>query len=239
MVTQDQIRQFAIKCQISELNVMREYLHHLFLSYFYLQPQTSEIYFKGGTALRIVYQSTRFSEDLDFSTNKEDVPGIEDCLLEVLAKIEKENVSSTLREAKTTTGGYLSTIDFVLFGQTVPVQIEISFREKENRGELFTIASDFIPPYTIVVLVEDQLIAQKMRALQVRKKPRDFYDLYFILRKRLPIPDKKIILGEALKALQTTDINFENELKQFLPKSQWAIIRDFKQVLEREIQRFV
>ncbi len=238
-MTQDQIRQFATKYQTSELNVMRGYLHHLFLSYFYLQPQTSEIYFKGGTALRIVYQSTRFSEDLDFSTNKEDVLGIEDCLLEVLAKIEKENVFSTLREAKATTGGYLSTIDFVLFGQTVPVQIEISFREKENRGELFTIASDFIPPYTVVVLVEDQLIAQKMRALRARKKPRDFYDLYFILRKRLPIPDKKIILPQALKALQTTDINFENELKQFLPKSQWAIIRDFKQVLEREIQRFV
>jgi len=239
MVTQDQIRKFATKYQTSELNVMREYLHHLFLSYFYGQPKTSEIYFKGGTALRIVYKSVRFSEDLDFSTNQEDIPGIEDCLLEVLAKIGKENVAATLREAKTTTGGYLSTIDFVLFGQVVPVQLEISFREKENRGELLIIASDFIPPYTAVVLIEDQLIAQKMRALRARRQPRDFYDLYFILRKRLPIPDKKIILPEALKALQTTDINFENELKQFLPKSQWAIIRDFKQVLEREIQRFV
>jgi len=239
MVTQDQIRQFATKYQTSELNVMREYLHHLFLSYFYQQPQTSGIYFKGGTALRIVYQSARFSEDLDFSTNQEDVPGIEDCLLEVLAKIEKENVPATLREAKTTTGGYLSTIDFVLFGQTVPVQLEISFREKENRGELFTIASDFIPPYTVVVLVEDQLVAEKMRALRARRQPRDFYDLYFILRKQLPIADSKTILPEALKTLQTTDINFENELKQFLPKSQWVIIRDFKITLEREINRFI
>ena len=239
MVTQDQIRQFATKYQTSELNVMREYLHHLFLSYFYQQPQTSGIYFKGGTALRIVYQSARFSEDLDFSTNQEDVPGIEDCLLEVLAKIEKENVPATLREAKTTTGGYLSTIDFVLFGQVVPVQLEISFREKENRGELFTIASDFIPPYTVVVLVEDQLVAEKMRALRARRQPRDFYDLYFILRKQLPIADSKTILPEALKTLQTTDINFENELKQFLPKSQWVIIRDFKITLEREINRFI
>lgn len=239
MVTRDQIRQFATKYQTSELNVMREYLHHLFLSYFYEQPQTSEIYFKGGTALRIVYQSARFSEDLDFSTNQEDVPGIENCLLEVLAKIEKENVAATLREAKTTTGGYLSTIDFVLFGQTVPIQIEVSFREKENRGELFTIASVFIPPYTAVVLAEDQLIAGKMKALQVRKKPRDFYDLYFILRKNLLPPTQKGILSEVLKALQSADINFENELKQFLPKSQWAIIRDFKTTLEREINRLI
>lgn len=239
MVAQDQIRQFATKYQTSELNITREYLQHLFLSYFYQLPQTSEIYFKGGTALRIVYQSARFSQDLDFSTNLEDVAGIEDCLLEVLEKIEKENIQATLQEAKTTSGGYLSTIDFVLFGQTIPIQIEISFREKENIGEVATITSDFIPPYTIVVLVEEQLISQKIRALLSRKKPRDYYDLYFILRKQLLVSNKKIVLPGVLVALNSSDINFEVELKQFLPKSHWAIMRDFKVVLAREIQRFI
>lgn len=239
MVAQDQIRQFATKHQTSELNMVREYLQHLFLSYFYQQPQTSRIYFKGGTALRIVYQSVRFSEDLDFSTNQEDVPNIEDCLLEVLGKIEKENIQATLREAKTTSGGYLATIDFVLFGQTIPIQMEISFREKDNRGELVTVTSDFIPPYPIIILKEKQLVSQKMRALSSRKKPRDFYDLYFILRKQLTIPNKKAILAEALTALQSVDINFEVELKQFLPKSHWMVIRDFKKILEQEIKRFI
>lgn len=110
MVAQDQIKKFATLYQTSELNIMREYLQHLFLSYFYQQPQGSEIYFKGGTALRFVYQSPRFSEDLDFSTNKQDLPGIEDTLLEVLGKIEKENIQATLRDATPTSGGYLSTI---------------------------------------------------------------------------------------------------------------------------------
>ena len=41
---------------------------------------------------------------------------------------------------------------------------------------------------------------------------------------------------EALK--KKDDINFEKELKEFLPRSHWAIIRDFKQTLEKEIQRF-
>lgn len=239
MVAQDQIRRFATKYQTSELNVIREYLQHLFLSYFYQLPQTSQIYFKGGTALRLVYQSARFSEDLDFSTNQEDVPGIEDCLLEVLRKFDKENIEATLQEAKTTTGGYLSTINFMLFGQTIPIQIEVSFREKENKGELSTITSDFIPPYTLTVLAEEQLVSQKMRALLSRRKARDFYDLYFILRKQLPIPDKKTILSQALAALHSAHINFEVELKQFLPKAHWAIIRDFKNISEREIQRFL
>ncbi len=239
MATQDQIRKLSTKYQTSELNIMREYLQHLFLSYFYQLPQSTDIYFKGGTALRFAYQSVRFSEDLDFSTNKENIPGIEDGLLEVLDKVEKENIQATLQEAKTTSGGYLARIDFVLLHQIIPVQIEISFREKENTGEVMTIASDFIPPYTLVILAQDQLISGKIQALNSRRKARDFYDLYFILRKQLPIPHKKDILSKVLHALHSHDIHFEVELKQFLPKSHWAIIRDFKNALEREINRLI
>jgi len=237
MVAKEQIRKLSTKYQTSELNIMREYLQHLFLSYFYQLPQSTDIYFKGGTALRFVYQSARFSEDLDFSTNKEDIPGIEDRLLEVLGKLEKENIQATLQEAKTTSGGYLAIIDSVLLDQTIPVQIEISFREKENTGEVVTVTSDFIPPYTLVILAQDQLVSGKIRALKARRKARDFYDIYFILRKQLPIPDKRDVLSEVLRALHSQDINFEVDLKQFLPRSHWAIIRDFKNTLEREIDR--
>ena len=239
MVTLDQVRRLSTKYQTSELNIMREYLQHLFLSYFYQLPQSTDIYFKGGTALRFIYQSARFSEDLDFSTNRKNIPGIEDILLEVLGKFEKENIQASLQEAKTTSGGYLATIDFLLLGQTIPVQIEISFREKGNTGEVVTAASDFIPPYALVILAQDQLVSGKIRALKSRKKARDFYDLYFILRMQLPIPDKKGVLLEVLNALHSQDINFEVELKQFLPRSHWAIIRDFKNTLEREIDRFI
>lgn len=95
-----------------------------------------------------------------------------------------------------------------------------------------------VPPYTVVVLAEEQLITQKMRALLDRKKPRDFYDLYFILRKQLPIADKNTVLPKILDALRASEINFEVELKEFLPRSHWAVIRDFKNILEKEINRF-
>ncbi len=239
MIDQDQIRKLAVKYQTSELNTIREYLQHLFLSYFYQQTQAGSVYFKGGTALRFVYHSPRFSEDLDFSANYENVSEVENSLLEVLVNIEKENIQATLQEAKTTTGGYLSIIDFMVFGQQIPIRIEISFREKKNRGDLVTITSDFIPPYTMIVITQDQLIAQKLQALQARKKPRDFFDLYFILRKQLPILDKGLILKKALADLRSSNINFDRELKQFLPKTHWLIIKDFKYTLEQEIKRSV
>ncbi|MDP1760196.1 MAG: nucleotidyl transferase AbiEii/AbiGii toxin family protein, partial [Candidatus Woesebacteria bacterium] len=48
-------------------NVVREYFQHIFLGELYKLPNSEKLLFKGGTALRIVYGSPRFSEDLDFS----------------------------------------------------------------------------------------------------------------------------------------------------------------------------
>lgn len=69
MLTQNYIKELATRKQTTELNIRREYLQHLFLSYFYQQPKTESVFFKGGTALRILYGSPRFSLDLDFSSS--------------------------------------------------------------------------------------------------------------------------------------------------------------------------
>lgn len=239
MITQEQIKTLANKYQTTELNSRREYFQHLFLSYFYQQPQAEVMYFKGGTALRIIYQSPRFSEDLDFSTTLQDIKPIEQAILQTLGAIEKEGINTHLQEAKQTSGGYLASVTFQGFEQAISILLQISLREGDKRGEVITIANDFIPSYIVMRLSQEQLIDEKIQALLARKKPRDFYDLYFILRSNLLPPEKKDILPQTLKTLQQTDINFETELKQFLPKSHWAIIRDFNQTLEREIDRFI
>jgi len=54
-----------------------------------------------------------------------------------------------------------------------------------------------------------------------------------------------MIADHVLKSLatkfQTTElrIDFQRELKEFLPRSHWAIMRDFPAPLEREIARFL
>lgn len=240
MISTDKIKELAAKYQATELNVTREYFQHLFLSYFYQQPISGLIYFKGGTALKIIYKSPRFSEDLDFSIHKIDVGKLEESILKALEQIEKENVEVSLREAKITSGGYLANIVFKTQGfQAVVIQLEISSRKGDLRGGITTIASDYILPYIINSLAQELLVDEKIQALLHRGKPRDFYDLYFILRSNLLSLAKRVVLPQVLKILKDTDINFGKELKVFLPKTHWAIIRDFKQVLEREIQRFV
>lgn len=71
------------------------------------------------------------------------------------------------------------------------------------------------------------------------KKPRDFYDLYFILRADLLPAAGKKILPEVSAALKSININFNQELKEFLPKRHWLIIRDFPVTPERDIRQFI
>lgn len=239
MITQQQIQTLANKYQTTQLNSTREYFQHLFLSYFYQQAQSEAVYFKGGTALRIIFHSPRFSEDLDFSTNLKNIKPIEQIILQTLEAIEKEGINIHLQEAKPTSGGYLASVAFQAFEQTTSISLQVSLRQRDRQGEVVTIANDFIPPYIVISLVQEQLIDEKIQALLVRRKGRDFYDLYFILRSNLMPASKKDVMPKVLKTLQQTSINFELELKQFLPKSHWPIIRKFDQALEREIRRFM
>jgi len=75
--------------------------------------------------------------------------------------------------------------------------------------------------------------------LLTRSKPRDFYDLYFLIRSNLISFEQKRLFNEVLVKLKESQINFELELKQFLPKSHWSVIHDFKKSLEAEIMRFL
>jgi predicted nucleotidyltransferase component of viral defense system len=239
MIADEFIKTLANKYQTTELNIRREYLQHLFLSYFYQQPQSDKIYFKGGTALRFLYQSPRFSEDLDFSSSLKDKKALEQIIINALAEIEREGIQANIQEAKTTTGGYLAIITFKAGGYIIKLQMEISLRQGKKQGEVTTIASDFVLPYTIVHLNQAQLIDEKIKALFSRKKPRDFYDFYFIIRANLLAAPQRNVLIETLKILKKSDIRFAQELKQFLPKNHWSVICNFPAALEREIKRFL
>jgi predicted nucleotidyltransferase component of viral defense system len=241
MLTSDKLRELSVKKQTTELNIRQEYIQHVFLSYFYQQPQSEKIFFKGGTALHLLHNSPRYSEDLDFSASGADISTIETIIQNTLAEVEREGIKTNIFESKETgeREGYLAIIEFILGETKVSIQIEVSFRDKEIGGEVVTIAGDFIPAYTVVSLAQEQLVKQKIRALLSRKKPRDFYDLYYILRANLLPPQEKIIVAQVVTVLNQTDISFKKELEQFLPRSHWLQVKNFKSILVQEIQKFI
>lgn len=236
------IEKTAREKQTSRDNVAREYCQHLFLSKFYREEGVEKILFKGGTALRILWDSPRFSEDLDFS-GKMPQGEIENRIQDTLLEIQREGLTTDIAESKRTTGGYLGRLLFQWMGLSVSIQIEISQRQT-GRGagyEQSLIPNDFIPSYTLLHLPEAAMVEEKIAALLARAKPRDFFDFYFILRSSLNFKgvfrkDKKL-KTKILEQLHATDTHFTGELKRFLPASHHALLKNFPATLEREINR--
>ncbi len=232
------LEQIATRYQTTMSTVVREYCQHLFLSALYRHKEASLILFKGGTALRIIYGSPRFSEDLDFSSSLS-VSDIENVFEKNLIEIQRSGIEVDIKEAKKTSGGYLAIVIFNILSFSSEIFIEVSGRnKKELSSHVSLIQSDFVPPYSVIHLATEKLIKEKTEAVLTRSKPRDFFDIYFLLRSHLFPTHMKKKLNLILNKLQAKDIHFSKELKLFLPVSQHIIIRDFKNTLKRELLRY-
>lgn len=248
MISNEALKKLATQHQTGVFpNVVREYFQHVFLSQLYTLPEAEKLLFKGGTALRIVNGSPRFSEDLDFSVfgiKEHDLKQfVEDLFVKVLVKIEQLGIHVEIGEkSDKTSGGYFGIATLTLLDfPTVDVEINISSRNgREVRGEVDSVANDFVPTYTLVHLPQDEMVEEKVfGALLERKKPRDFYDLYFIMRKGMLSTDHKIRLKAVKEEIlaEAKKVDFRGELGAFLPADQQAIIRDFYRALEAELHR--
>jgi len=243
MIEKRQVQKLTERWQTTADNVIREYFQQLFLSYLYQEKGSDSLLFKGGTALRIIWQSPRFSEDLDFTGVNISIKGIEALMEGVLARVEMEGVGAEIIESKSTSGGYLAIFQFEDGEHKNSIQVEVSLRDgKKGLGTAALIQSDLVMPYTLIHLKEDALVSEKIRACLTRGKARDFYDLYFILRKphmafkEAFLKDKQL-KSKILKVVKSGKLDFKRELKAFLPVSQHMIIKGFPKTLVTEIER--
>lgn len=240
MLNQENLEKFIKRMQTSADNVMREYGQHVFLSFLYQEKGAERLLFKGGTALRIVLHSPRFSEDLDFTGSGIVQSEIEELFGNTLAQVEHTGIRVELNTAKNTTGGYLGDATFTVFDRPVSSHIEVSLRSgKKTQGVQTVIENDYTPAYTLVHLSEDMIIQGKLEALFNRHKPRDFYDFFFLLSGDHPQVREKKVLEKVLKLLRDTGLDFRNELKEFLPASHAMLMKDFRGTLERKIRQYL
>lgn len=235
------IEEQSRKLQTTRDNIAREYCQHLFLSRFYRQRGTEKMLFKGGTALRILWQSPRFSEDLDFSGVKVPQSEIENTLQAVLIEIEREGLATDIEESKSTTGGYLGKLLFRWGPFSISIQIEVSQRKSPILSAQTLVQCDWIPSYPAFHLTEHEMVLEKIAALLGRGKPRDFFDLYFILRSRRATSRFKKDKGlkkRILEKLHKTvcDPSYLKELKQFLPASHHPLLKNFPSLIEKELE---
>lgn len=237
MLSHSRLKQFAVDFHTDERNVIREYYQHLLLSYLYIHKKSNKLAFKGGTALRILFKSPRFSEDLDFSSDINEYH-IRQMLEETLLLVEKEGIAWSTGESKTTSGGYFARYLFAGYNQTLSIEFNISFRDNIT-PEAILVGSPFIPAYQCMTLPVNRLVWEKVDALLRRKKPRDFFDLYFLLRERRGMEEILKQKKRLIPLVQSLDgQRVKEELRLFLPQTQHALLRDFPKLLLNELDRF-
>ena len=244
MLTLENLKEFTEKNQTRLENIIREYVQHLFLSSLYKINGSEKLLFKGGTALRVIFGSPRFSEDLDFDgQNIHDTKLIDDLFLETVSEMEKTGLEIGLKEAKPTTGGYLGIISYRLHDISKEMKFEISLRNgAKNDYDVATIVSDYLPAYSLVHSPAGRIVKGKMAALLDRGKPRDYYDFYFILRHpglRQYLNLDRDSQKEILERLAKKEVDFKKELSVLLPVSHQLILKDFKKLLTQEIRKYL
>jgi len=186
MLTKAQIQRMAQRNGIGMQVQERDYVQHLLLWALYSRSQS--LVYKGGTALRMVYSGNRYSEDLDFN-GPSDVAILRGLWQEIVARLLDFGVSAEGRNEWVSEVGYSFDVSFqgpLYDGRTRSkgkVRVDINLRQEEVavRRELVMSEYDDVRPFVVTVLAPEHLLAEKIRALLVRGKPRDVYDIWLLL----------------------------------------------------------
>lgn len=234
MLTKAQIQRIAQRNGVGMQVQERDYMQHLILWLLYSRSQA--LIFKGGTALRLVYGSNRYSEDLDFN-GPDDVAILQSLWKEIVAGLGDFGVVAEMRNDWASDVGYSFDVSFqgpLHNGRDRSkgkVRIDVNRRPEQvqTRRELVTSEYDDVRPFVVTVLTLEHLMAEKIRALLVRGKPRDLYDIWLLLHQGVE-PDtaliqRKLALYEmrwdpgALKeAVERVRADWERDLRPLLPQ---------------------
>lgn len=174
--------------------ILREYLQTKILGIIYRQKISNQLFFTGGTALRLLYNLDRFSEDLDFDLGQINFSQIKKLLEQTAAQLRRENISVIIYQNITAKRSY-----FELRFPDSLAALELS----PNAGEKLAIKLDFekfwaghrpqammLERYgllaTVVGLPLDQILVQKLFAYPHRRQtlPRDLYDIVWLISQK-------------------------------------------------------
>src|SRR3989344_1598933 len=164
-ITFDELRIIADNKKLDIIMIEKDYLLTYLL---YLLKDIEKIYFKGGTALnKIFLNHERLSEDLDFTVTGD------------IVKIEKE-IKDKLKR----------TIFNKITHEKGTIFIDLNKRAKIYMNPEESEIRHFypnIPKFKVKTLDIKELIAEKIAAVVTRYAPRDYYDIYNIIKKKLPV----------------------------------------------------
>lgn len=234
MLTRAQIQRLAQRHGIGVQAQERDYIQQLLL--FLLYSKSQSLVFKGGTALRIVYKGNRYSEDLDFN-GPANLASIKELWQGLLRDLRDFGMNAEIRYEWQSDVGYSFDVSYqgpLYDGQDRTkgkVRVDISTRQEkvDTLRELVTSEYDDIRPFVATVISLEHLLAEKVRALFMRSKARDVYDIWLLtnqgvrmnqalVRKKLMLYDVSLSKANLDGALEKAKADWTRDLRPLLPQ---------------------
>ena len=243
MITEAQIHSLSRRWGIDQVTIMREYLQILFLSHLYGLARSDKVFFKGGTAIRFLKASFRFSEDLDFTST---LPPEQVAVLfgRAVFGLSREAEGVGIEKFKVKKNSIISRIKHKAGknAHSLGIHLEISVREKPLTKKVSQIETLLpISPYPIIThLSDEEILSEKVRALLKRAKGRDLFDVWFLMTKEVKLNwnmvEKKMKFygegadfGHLVSKIQLFDEKkLVQDLAKFLPRRQRKLIPDLQ-----------
>lgn len=226
---------YPANVRVHKRNILREYIQYKFLEAIFDSKLNEKLSFLGGTAIRIIHKSERFSLDLDFDNFD-------------LSKAEFEEIGSKL-ESELTFQGYDLDIEAnfirgvfhynIKFNDLLYLNNLSSHKNEKLLIKLDTQPHNFSYKQDVVLLKQfdiqtfikvtpiDILLSQKISALLGRKRKlgRDFYDIAYLSPLTKPNYDylkekKRIKNSKELKEVLLSEckkLNFDALAKDVQP----------------------
>ena len=234
MLTRAQIQRLAQRHGIGIQAQERDYLQYLLL--FSLYNRSQVLVFKGGTALRIVYKGNRYSEDLDFNGPAE-IAMLKGLWKNVLEDLGGFGINTEIRNEWQSTVRYSFDVSYqgpIYDGRDRTkgkVRVDISTRREKTDIQRVLVPSEYddMRPFVLTVISPEHLLAEKVRALLVRSKARDVFDIWLLINQGIVVDRKLIEKKLALYEIPLTTQNLDDALDK--AKADWT--RDLRPLLSQ------
>ncbi len=243
----EELKAYALKRGLNLGQAEKDYYQNILLFILY-QNTGNELVFKGGTALAKCYGLNRFSEDLDFSASER-----KDYVKIIRDGIDSFGIRHALKRQTSSeeNASFMVTMEGPLYKGSektlCSVTVEMSFRERafmEPRINTIGHHMDITPVFDVYVMQEEEIMAEKTRAIMMRTSGRDLYDVCFLIANGVK-PKREIIN----KKLRTVGLKFEynsfaekcRETRKVWDSELSSLVRnvpDFSECLEKALEAY-
>ena len=227
-------------------NRAREYLQVYILRLMHEAGANRHLAFIGGTALRLLYQLSRFSEDLDFSqTELFDVDRLfrklkRDLDLAGYTVTARTSTERTVKNAFLRFEGLPKLIGWSADPRTaLTIKVEIDTKPPEGASTETTLVQQFFP-IALVHYDLPSLFAGKIHALLARpfEKGRDWFDLVWYITEKRGLAPNLPLLENALRQTKHTNIQpsaWRHAVSERLGELDWdRVLKDLQPFVDRQ-----